>query len=369
VYDAAVVTEDSERGMVLGVPAAPGDPYAALSLYLLEDPGVGSAAAASWLQRRLATSDHDIELHHEQGVLTVTASCPPTHMRALLTDLGEALAASATVSSCPNERSLESWPRSPTSASGIEALLRQALFVENEQLQQWGEGWAQSPLVIAVTDTVTDGGTTALATAKRMLDVWPGRGSRRRIEPAVTRDRPVAHASDPSDIYRLGIACPAAARDDPRYRACALAAMHLAAVDGPVSRRLRRDASVMYTVAAQVHPQRGTGWMSLVGVVRNTPRVDAEEVFRHELARLVTDPPDDQRLLALQTRLALRIARFLADNRGRCSDTTSGVLYGLPMNHQLHISAGIAGTTRDDVATGAESLDLSRLIALKEPLA
>lgn len=116
------------------------------------------------------------------------------------------------------------------------------------------------------------------------------------------------------------------------------------------------------------YPELGTGWMSLVGVVRRTARVEAEEVFREELARLVTDPPDEQRLEALRSRLAVRISRSLADNRGRCSDATSGVLYGLPPDHQLNIAAGIGGTTRSDLVAATETLDLSRLVTLREPL-
>lgn len=363
MYSAVTVAEDSERGLVLGVPCASGDPYAAVSLYLLGGPGPGSATVAQRLRGRLAVGDHDVEVQRGRGVLTVTASCPSAELSRLLADLGEALAEAAELTagpSCPNLTS-------PPSGDGVEELLRGALFVEDDQQSHGvGDGWSASSLVVAVTDGEAD----ALAAAVKMLDNWPGRGSRRRLRPTVLRGRPLqGSASSQSEFYRLGVACPTVARDDPRYRACALAAMHLAAVDGPVSTRLRRDASTMYTVASRVHPELGTGWLSLVGVVRRTPRADAAIVFREALARLVEDPLDERRLEALRVRLLVRISRSLADNRGRCSDATSGILYGLPPDHQLNIIPGIAGTTREDLVAAVAAFDLSRLVLQEAALA
>jgi hypothetical protein len=67
-------------------------------------------------------------------------------------------------------------------------------------------------------------------------------------------------------------------------------------------------------------------------------------------------------MAALRSRMTTRIARSLADNRGRCSDVSSGVLYGLPLDHRLQIGPGIAAVAREDVAVAARALDLTRLV-------
>ncbi len=340
MFDQVIVAEDSERGLVLGVPGAPADPYAAVSLYLLDEvDGAGRAAA---IRARLGDADIDAQVQHSRGVLALTASCPPERVGRLLAVLGDSFREDADAGPSDADRSPQEQ-------------LRAALFREPST----DSGAEPGPLVVAVTDGPTD----ELAAAVTLLDAWHGRGTDRTVRPPTLRDRPVAAARPkPSEMARLSLACPAPARDDPCFRAAALAAVDLAAVDGPVSTRLRHEGSAAYTVAARVHPERGCGWLSLETVVRRTARPDAAAVVVEELRRLADEPPGEERTAALRARMTTRVARALSDNRGRCSDVVSGVLYGLPLDHQLQIGPGIAAVTREDVATAARALDLTRLV-------
>lgn len=252
----------------------------------------------------------------------------------------------------PADLTLSSTPEDP---------LRTALFHAAPASSSVGPG----PLVMAVTET-----GRAMDLAAGFLKEWVGCGSRRTVSPTIPRHPPEPITRHDSDVVyaRWRLACPAPARDDARYRATALVALHLAAADGPLSTQLRYNHAAAYTVKTRAHPELGEGWLSCEVVVRADCAPDVASLFAEELQRLREDPPPWERIVALRSRMLLRIARSLADNRGRCSDAVSGRLYGLEADHHRRIEAGLTSLGRDDVALAAEALDTQRITGFETPV-
>lgn len=157
-------------------------------------------------------------------------------------------------------------------------------------------------------------------------------------------------------------------RNDVRYRAAALTALHLASVDSPLSTQLRHNRSAAYTIMARVQPELGEGWLSLEVIVRADNSPDIALLLGEEIQRLRSEPPSQERVIALRLRMLSQIARALADNRGRCSDAISSVLYGLGINHHRQIEIGFSNLKYNDVRGSIESLDAQRIVGFETPI-
>ena len=339
------MAEDSERGLLLGVAPAPRDPYAALSLYAL-DTDHGTARAAL-LYAKTSHLNADIDIEYTRGVMTFTASFLPRDALTVLAAVQEGFDAPLTTA-----------PRFPdTSEDPLRATLFRAAPAPSVD--------SPGPLVVAVT--MLDG---AMSSAAELLKKWPGHGGKRTVAPTIPRISPgQITREDPDATYtRWRLACPAPARNDARYRAAALAALHMATLDGPLSTRLRRDHAAAYTVKTRVHPELGEGWLSFDVVVRTDRAPDPVSLVVEEIVRLRDAPPSQERIVALRSRMLSRIYRSLADNRGRCSDVASSTLYGLERDHHRRIESGVMSLNREDLLRAAEAIDVQRIVGLETPI-
>ncbi|SPJ41484.1 hypothetical protein CHUV2995_02299 [Corynebacterium diphtheriae subsp. lausannense] len=341
MFETVIPILENANGRLYRVESAPTDPFAAICLYAI-DPVNGSRRAKN-LHTELSNYCIEYDINFQRGILTLSSFFPPEDSASVL-DAIQACLLSHTQPRCASDKTPEE-------------IFRNALLT-SEATEDSGA------LVIAVSENCAQ-----LDSAIRLVHSWRNRSGQFSAVPVAVRAKLESHKSDLPcpPIVRWQMACPAPARNTMLYRPASLIASHLSSIDGPVCSIFRRTLSSAYEVSCQIKPELGIGWLSCSMIMRSDSNLNPVTVVSDEVLRIRNDALPETRIDALVERMLTRIARSLADNRGRCMNVISSVLYDLPLTHHMGIVDGLKQVKAADIRNAAQEIDVNRALSIFTP--
>lgn len=345
MFDPITKIVNSPSGRVYSVPAAINDPYAAISLCFYDS--VHGVMVADDLREHFSYQYVDFDVAHKQGIVSLTCVFPPDASMEVISGIKSILASA----------------RPPDSRTKSRYVKKLSSGVSNSKGLSFTRG--VGPLIVAYSDNCSY--TDSICT---LLDGWPNDNQDASADRDVVRNGlelvSIPHTN--SNLSKVNFGCPAPARNDPLYRSASLIAYYLSSSSGPIHARARRQGWAIYDIKCRVNPGLGTGWMSCEFLTKAKFCTYPVSFFRSEIRSLREQALPQRQINALSLRVVTRIARLVADNRGRCLNVIFSELYRLPINHHVHIKEGFMNLNGLDIQKAADAIDISKIVGIDETI-